>query len=116
MKLFLTISLTKIWINTEHTFIIWKQFKKYVPIFCELNLLSVYNLFRGGSSCTSGRISSWKGLPREVVQSLGTECFGLADKVVISQRLDLMIQEVYSILNDSVLLWNNLSINYLNYV
>ncbi|KAJ7416155.1 hypothetical protein WISP_73874 [Willisornis vidua] len=35
----------------------------------------------------------------------GTQCSGLADKVVIGPRLDLMILEVFSNLSDSVILW-----------
>lgn len=32
----------------------------------------------------------------------GTWCYGLVDKVVIGQRLDLVILEIFSNLNDSV--------------
>lgn len=34
----------------------------------------------------------------------GTQCHGLSDKVVIDQRCDLMILDIFSNLNDAVIL------------
>lgn len=66
---------------------------------------------------TERMVKHWNGLPREMVSYLviiprgfqeasgcGTECCGVADMVVFSQKLDLMILEVSFNFSDSVIL------------
>lgn len=48
-------------------------------------------------------IKHWSGLPREVVESPSV---GLVGVVMFSQKLDLMILEVFCNFSDSVILWN----------
>lgn len=76
---------------------------------------------RGGTGWTSRRISSWKvllnigtsfsssgrgimpGKVQEMTENY-TQCHGLVNRAVISQRLDTMILEVFSNLYNSVIL------------
>lgn len=50
------------------------------------------------------KLMNWKQLHVALVTGCGTQCSGSVDRVVIRQRLDSMILEVFSNLNDSVTL------------
>lgn len=50
------------------------------------------------------KLMNWKRLNEALTTGCGTQCSGLVDEVVISQRLDLMILMIFCNLNNSTIL------------